>query len=180
MEKDNTGFFKTYHDPQRGWILNIYPNKMLRGTEIEINDNKYNITPGLQKGFTDKTYKTAKSMNDKDKVVFRDISLKTGYCNRVPSKGRMSGRDKFIQSNLDDDVSRILNLHKKFKGKGNEKFIIPPNIIDIYTRLEVLLGLRLSGHTDTLIEASNLIDQLYKMGDKQNEQQYRNALDKYK
>ena len=42
---------------------------MLRGSEVEINDNKFNITPGLQKAFTDKTYKTAKSMNDEGKVV---------------------------------------------------------------------------------------------------------------
>ena len=25
----NTGFFKTYHHPQRGWILNNYPIKLL-------------------------------------------------------------------------------------------------------------------------------------------------------
>ena len=57
------------------------------------------------------------------------------------------------------------------------KIIIPSNLIDIYTRLEILLGLKLSGHTDTLTEASNLIDELYKRGEIQNEQQYRNAPD---
>ena len=36
MEKDKTGFFKTYHDPQRGWMLKKYQIKMLRGTEVEI------------------------------------------------------------------------------------------------------------------------------------------------
>ena len=55
---------------------------------------------------------------------------------------------------------------------------IPSNIIDIYTRLEVLPGLKLSGHTDTLTEASNLIDERYKRGEIQNQQQCRNALDK--
>ena len=59
------------------------------------------------------------------------------------------------------------------------KIIIPSNIIEIYTRLEILLGLKLSGQTNTLTEASNLIDQLYKRGEIQNEQQYRNALDKF-
>ena len=53
------------------------------------------------------------------------------------------------------------------------------NIIDINTRLEILLGLKLSGHTDTLTEASNLIDEIYKRGEVQNEQQNRNALDKF-
>ena len=125
--EDNTGFFKTHYDRQRGWMLNNLPIKSSGGTEVEINDNKYNITPGLQKVFTDKTYKTAKSMNDNDKIVFRDIILKTGYYNRIPSKGRMSGRDNYIQNDLDNDVARILNLDikPKLNGKGVEKTIIP-------------------------------------------------------
>ena len=57
------------------------------------------------------------------------------------------------------------------------KIIIPSNIIDIYTRLEILLGLKLSGHSDTLTEASILIDELYRIGDIQNEQQCRNGLE---
>ena len=55
------------------------------------------------------------------------------------------------------------------------KIILFSNIYDIYTRLEILLGLKLSGHTDTMTEASNLIDELYKRGEIQNKQQYRNA-----
>ena len=65
------------------------------------------------------------------------------------------------------------------KGRGIEKFIILSNIIDIYTRLEVLLGIKISGHTETLTEASNLLDELYQKGEIQNKQQYRNALDKF-
>ena len=56
---------------------------------------------------------------------------------------------------------------------------MPSNIIDIYSRLEVLFELKLCGHTNTLTEASNLIDELYKRGEIQNKQQYRNALDKF-
>ena len=65
------------------------------------------------------------------------------------------------------------------QGRGIEKIIIPSNIIDIYTRLEILLGLKLAGHSDILTEASNLVDELYKRGEIQNKQQYRNALDKF-
>ena len=88
----------------------------------------------------------------------------------------MSGRDKYIRNNLDNDVRRILNLDTKRGGNGIEKIIIPSNIIDIYTRLEILLGLQLSGNSDTLTEASNLIDELNKRGEIQNKQQYRKAL----
>ena len=66
-------------------------------------------------------------------------------------------------------------LDTKLKGRGVEKIIIPSNKIDIYTRFEILLGLKLSGHTDTLTEASNLIDEIYKRGEIQNKQQYRKA-----
>ena len=44
------------------------------------------------------------------------------------------------------------------------KLIIVSNNIDNWTRLAILLGLNLFGHADTLTEASNLIDDLYKKG----------------
>ena len=53
------------------------------------------------------------------------------------------------------------------------------NIFDFWTRVELLLGLKLSGHTDTLTEGSNLIDEVYKKAEIQNEQQFRNALDNF-
>ena len=53
MEKDNVGFFKTHHEPQRGWMLNNYPIKTPGGTEVEISGNKYKKFPGLQKVFAD-------------------------------------------------------------------------------------------------------------------------------
>ena len=83
-----------------------------------------------------------------------------------------------ILKKLDIDVRRKLKLDIELDGKGNEKIIIPSNIIDIYTRLETLIGLKLSGLTDTITEAKHLIDELYRMGDIQNEQQYRNAPNK--
>ena len=79
-------------------------------------------------------------MNDNEKLVFRDLLQKTKLCNRSPTKGRMSGRDRYVRNNLDDVVGRVLNLDNKLKGGGIEKFIIPINIIDIYTRLESCLA----------------------------------------
>ena len=91
---------------------------------------------------------------------------------------------KLIEINFSKNFSSKLELLKKeephnLRGQGIEKIIIPSNIIDIYTRLEVLLGLNLSGHTSTLTEASKLIDEIYKRGEIQNKQQYRNALNKF-
>ena len=81
---------------------------------------------------------------------------------------------KFKTKNFDE----ITDDSDDLQGEG-VKFIIPSNIIDIYTRLEILLGIKLSGHTDTLPEAGNLIDEFYQIGEKQNKQQYRNALDNF-
>ena len=64
------------------------------------------------------------------------------------------------------------------EGQGI-KIMKRSNINDVYTRLEILLGLNLSGHTDTLTEAANLIGEVCKSGEKQIKQQYRNALDKF-
>ena len=74
--------------------------------------------------------------------------------------------------------SKTIFNKRNLEGNGI-KIIIPSNIIDIYTRLEILLGLKLSDHTDILSGASNLIDEIYKRGEIQNKQQYRNALNKF-
>ena len=177
--KNNGGFFKTIEDKERGWMWNGYPVEILRGTEVQINDKKFNLTPGIQKMLVDSSYNTIKSIIDMKKVLFRDMLQKTECYNRIPTKQCQSGRDKYIKNNLDNDVRKLLNLDTKLKGREIEKTIIPSNIIDIYTRLEILLGLRLSGHTYTLSEASNLTDDLYKRGEIQNEQQYRTALNNF-
>ena len=67
---------------------------------------------------------------------------------------------------------------KNLQGEG-VLIIITSIIIDIYTRLEVLLGLKISGHTKTVTKASSLIEEIYKSGEIQKKQQYRNALDKF-
>ena len=45
--------------------------------------------------------------------------------------------------------------------------------------LEIILSLNLSGHNDTLTEASNIIEELYKSVGIQNDGHYPNALDKF-
>ena len=55
------------------------------------------------------------------------------------------------------------NEDKSFDLVGEGiKTMIPFSIIGISTRLEVLFELKLGGHNDTLTEASNLIDELYR------------------
>ena len=125
-------------------------------------------------------------MGDEDKSTVYDILKNTGFYSMRPKKGLKSARMKDALYNLPREIAKIRNPplpaieieSDNLQGEG-VKIIIPSNIIDIYRRLEVLLGFKLSGHSDTLTEASNLFDDLYKRGEIQNKQQYRNALGKF-
>ena len=99
----------------------------------------------------------------------RDSKRKTFFAKKLP---------KLVEDIQNETFDEITDNSDDLRGE-RIKIIIPFNIIDIYTRLEILLGLKLSGHTDILTEASALIDELYKRREIQNEQQYKNALDKF-
>ena len=98
----------------------------------------------------------------------RDSKRKTFFTITLPNLVEDSQNRTFDEITDDSDDLR---------GEG-VKIIIPSNINDIYTKLEKLLGFKLSGHPDTLTEARNLTDEIYQRGEIQNEQQYRNALNK--
>ena len=166
-------------------------------TKIDINGREFNLTPEIQKAMTSTNY-NFKNMNDDDILNFANILETVDY---NPRQDSHSTRSKYIKNNLQNRVDKILNhvisssLPTKslvtssipaseiedsdLEGSGVTKIFIPGNIIEIWTRLEVLLELKLSGHTDTLTEASSLIDELYKRGERQTEQQYKNALNKF-
>ena len=74
--------------------------------------------------------------------------------------------DGYLITSVENDKE-----YDSFRGAGLV-IIIQSNLIDIYTRSEVLPELWLSGHTDTLTEASNLIEEVYKTGEIQDEQHY--------
>ena len=157
-------------------ILGV-PIFTLGGDKLRIRDNDYELTPEIYKAFsyTGYTGKTMKNENDILMLIniINDLSY-TGVGDK-PSK-----RKTFFTKTLPKLVEEIQN--KTFEENTLDsdsdlqcegiKIIIPSNIIDIYTRLEILLGLRLSGHADTLTEASNLIDEIYKKGEIQNKQPY--------
>ena len=112
-----------------------------------------------------------KKSKDKNNEIFINILKSLDFENYKAIRGE-SKSGRYRQSKISFEKHNL-------QGQGIVKLIIPSNIIDIYTRLEVLLGLKLSGHTNTLTESSNLIVELYKRGEIQNEQHYRNALCKF-
>ena len=134
--KNMTGdyrFFKTYYDGERGWMWNGSPIEVSSGTEVEINGKNNNITPGIQKVLTNTSNIPLKNINDKDKEIFINI-LESLEFEKYPAKRGESKSDRYKQSNTNF-------IKQNLKGHGIEKIIIPSNIIDIYTRLEILLGL---------------------------------------
>ena len=167
----------TQDESGRAKILGV-PIQISEGDTMKINENVYELTPEIYKALTYTTY-TGNTMKDENDIlmmynIIRDLKY-DGLGDRD------SKRKTFLIKKLPKLVEEIQNMsfdEIDLQGEGF-KIIIPSNIIDIYTRLEVLLGLKLSGHTDTITEASNLIDELYKRGEIQNKQQYRNALNKF-
>ena len=111
------------------------------------------------------------------------------------TKGLNSGTMKNALFNLPKAIAKFLNpaipeigntedsyeekSDNDLEGQGNKKFIVPSSINDKYTRLEKLLGPKLSGHTNTLTKASNLFNQLQRRGKTQNEKRYPNAPNKF-
>ena len=170
MKDKEKGFFKiTEENGQRFW--NGKPINISGDSRIEIDGINFNITPDLQNVFTDTTGKSLEKLNKKENRTNEKLLDTLNYKNYKHKPGeKNSSRYKNTKN-----ILIPINL----QGRGIEKIIIPNNIIDIYTRLEVLLGLKLSGHSDTVTEANALIDELYKQCEIQNKQQYRNALDKF-
>ena len=183
MKKSNN-FFKLEQDGEK-----VFGNKIpiipLGGNRISINGDEDDIKPNIQNYFT-KTYLTTKNMSNEDKLTIYDILTNIDFYSTHHVRGMRSFRMQDALYNLPKAVEKIrkpplpeIEDREDILQREGVKIIIPNNIIDIYTRLEVLLGLKLSGHTDTFTEASNLIDELYKRGEIQNKQQDRNALDKF-
>ena len=161
--------------------------KPLGENRVRIEVEEYDINPSIQAYFTN-TRLTTKHMEDENKLTVFNTLKNVGFHDNIHKKGLKSARMKDAMYKLPKAIANIRNPalpaieipgdYHDLQGEGL-KFIKPSKLIDVYTRLEALLGLKLSGHTDTLTEASNLIDELYKKGDIQNQKQYRNALNKF-
>ena len=137
---------------------------------MRIRDNDYELTPETYKalsftGYTDNTMK-----NENEILMLNNIINDLGY---TGVRDRDSKRKTFLTVTL-PKFEEIIDDSDDLHGEG-VKIMIRSNIFAMYTRLEILLGLKLSGHTDTLTEASNLIDELYKIGEIENKQHYRIA-----
>ena len=86
--------------------------------------------------------------------------------------------DLFVMNTISITIKNQTPPTNETEGDRTKTFT-PSDTIDIWTCSEILLGLKISGHTDTLTHASNLIDEIYHSGEIQNEQEHPNAPDKF-
>ena len=150
------------------------PVYTLGGDRLQLNDIVYALTPETYKALFATSY-SGKIMKEESKILMmNNVMRDLGY---TSVGDRPSNRKIFLTITLPKLVENIRN--KTFDGSLDSsddlqgegvKIIIPSNIIDIYARLKNLRGLKLSGHTDTLTEAINLLSELYKRVEIQNKQ----------
>ena len=169
-------------DSGRASTLRI-PIHTLGGDRIRKIDNIYDLTPEIYETLSSTSY-TGKAMkNENDASMMNKIKKDLGCTGRGD---RQSNRKRLFTTQLPTKVEDIQNKtideitdsSDKLEGQGL-KINNPSNIIDINTRLEVLLELKLSGRTVILTEANKLIDEFHKRGEIQNKLQYQNSLDKF-
>ena len=154
----------------------------MKKNRISIKDEEYDINPNIQAYFTI-TKLTTKPTNDEEKSSVYEILKNIGFYSMRQKKWLKSARMQNALHNLPKEIAKfqtptlpaLENVSDDLQGEG-VKFIIPSNVNYFYTRLEILLGLKLSGHTKFLTEASNLIDELYKRNEIESEQRNQKAL----
>ena len=166
--KTSKKFFKVTEDDGKVYWYEVLINP-LGDNRISIKDREYDFSPDIQAYFTN-TKLTTKFLDNSEKETVFDILPNVGFYDNIPKIGFKAARTKDALYDLPKAIDKIRrpplptieNVEDSSDLGVGIKIIIPNNIVEIYTRLEVLLGLKLSGHTDTVTEASNLIDELYK------------------
>ena len=74
-------------------MWNGYPVEMLGGTEIEIDDKNFNITPNLLKVFTQTSNIPLKKLYDQEWEIYKKILETLNFENYKPKSGEIeSGR----------------------------------------------------------------------------------------
>ena len=164
-------------------ILGV-PIYFLGGDKMRINDSFCDLSPEIHKALSATGY-SGKTMENKNEIsLMKKISNESNYTGIGDKSWKIKTfftitLPKLLKCFRNKTFDELINDSDNIEGERIEKIVNPSIIVDFYTRLEVLLGLKQSGHTDTLTEASNLIDEIYKRSKLKIEKLYRNALDRF-
>ena len=171
----------------------VWNGKLFKTTEenwVEIGNNEHDLTPDIQSAISSPKY-NKNNINDDYILTFIDIPESDIFNinNSKPGENeavRMKSATKYLPQRS----KKILNRSIILPNTKNEavpdpligegvKIIIIFNIIVIWTKSKTLIGWKLFGNTVTLTKSGNLVDDLYKRCEIQNELQYWNALEKF-
>ena len=160
------------------------PIYYLGDDKLRVRDKDYELTPEIYKALSLASY-SGKTMKDEIDILRKNKIIGelgyTGVGDRKPNRKTIFTitLPKIVEEMQNKSFEEYIeNSDNDLEGEGI-KIILSFNIVDIFTRLEILLRLKLSGHTDALTEGRNFLDEIYKRGEIQNKQQNRNALDKF-
>ena len=153
MKLKQKGFFQRKEDKRGQRIWNGIPVAKSSDSRVEIKSQNFNITPNHNNVFTDTTGKPLNKLDKMENLTYEKLLKTLNYGNYKHKSGE--------KISVGHKITKIILKPINLPG-GGVKIINPSNINDIYTKLEILLGIKLSGHTDTLTEASILIDEFYK------------------
>ena len=162
MKEKQKRFFQIKEDQNGQRFWNGILLEISGDSRVEIKGKRFIITPNLQNVFTDTTGKSLKKLDKTENLTYKRL-LKT-----LIYEYYELNLEKLILVHI--KIQKISSSLLIYKAKQSKKLSF--HLIDIYTRLEILLGLKFSGHSSTLTEVSNLISELYKRGEIQNKQQY--------
>ena len=98
-------FFKAVRNSEGKLSWNDKVIIPLGDNKIKIDNKEFNLTPEIQKAFTNTNY-NFKSMNDDDILNFANILETVDY---NPKQDTHSTRSKYIKNNLQNRVDKILN-----------------------------------------------------------------------
>ena len=133
------------NNPSRKTILSV-PIHLLGGDGLKISEIISGLTPKLHKDWSSAWYRGRKLTKDSDMLTFNNVS------NDIEHKGDRDRKGVAIFFVWDRLPQRIAEFESEIESDGSEgevvKTISPSTIIDIWTKLEILLGLNLSGPTD--------------------------------
>ena len=133
MKEKQKGFFQIKENKDGQRFSKGIPVEKSGDSTVEIKDKNFKITLNLQNVFTDTTGKSLKNLDKTEHITYKKHLKTLKYENYKPKSGEVnSGRYKNTKNILKANI---------FQGQGIGKIIIPSNIIDIYTRLEIILGL---------------------------------------
>ena len=133
--KNTTNSLKLNKDESDNYSILKSAIKPLGGDKILVNDrNIYEFSPEIHKALSNSTY-TGKSMKDEnDRKNLYNFLTDIGY--NTHNRDEQTSQKKIFKK-LFNQFENIKKEELDLEGRG-VKIIIPSNIIDIYTRLEIL------------------------------------------